>query len=282
MPPTALIVLLGLLFAAAPVAPVVPGAGPAAAPVAAVCAPLGIAPDVESRLDDTGPLIGGDPHSRALVVALHGGSWTGQSPRQLAERMLRELSGEARRARLRLVVPIAPPSGSDDEWQVPWLSPEGEATVLRVIATERETQRLDARRVCLAGHGAGATGALHLAARHPELFAGVAAWSGVASPLWDQDQRVVGLVGDPVRALRDVAVYVWTGSDDEHLDRSALELLTSGLRQQRTARDSPPLLIESGEGGHGYGPGPRTGLRFLAEQRQRASRPPKSPGASER
>jgi acetyl esterase/lipase len=213
------------------------------------------------------PLVGGRLNSRALVVALHGGSWTAKTPPQLAERMRAELDGEARRAGLRLVVPVAPDSGEGEEWQVPWLTPAGEALVLRVISDEVEAGRVDPRRIHLAGHGAGATGALHLAARHPEIIAGVAAWSGAPSPVWDEKRRVIGLASDPVAGLRDVAVYLWTGTDDEHLDRAALALLVDGLRRQRDVPRSRPLLIESGEGGHGYGPGPRAGLRFLAEQR---------------
>jgi len=218
------------------------------------------------------PLVGGRVNSRALVIVLHGGSWTGRTPPQLAERMRAELDGEARRAGLRLVVPVAPDGGEDDEWQVPWLTAAGEALVLRVITDEVEAGRVDPRRIHLAGHGAGATGALHLAARHPELIAGVAAWSGAPSPLWDEERHVVGLAGDPVAGLREVAVYLWTGSDDEHLDRAALALLTDGLRRQRDGPRSRPLLIESGAGGHGYGPGPRAGLRFLAGQRQHDAR----------
>ena len=217
-------------------------------------------------------LVGGQPKARALVVALHGGSWTGRTPRQLAERLLADLDGEARRAGLRLVVPIAPAAGRDEEWQVPWLAPPGEALVLRVLSDEIEARRADPRRLLLAGHGAGATAALHLAARHPELVAAVAAWSGTPAPLWDGPRRGVGLVDDPVAGLSDVAVYLWTGADDDHLDREALELFTDGLRRQRDGPGSRPLLIESGPGGHGFGDGPRAGLRFLAGQRKSTSR----------
>jgi len=227
-------------------------------------------PPPGSPLDEP-PLVGGRTNARALVVALHGGSWTGRTPRQLAERLLAELDGEARRAGLRLVVPVAPSNERDEQWQVPWLTPQGEADVLSVLSSELESGRADPRRLHLAGHGAGATAALHLAARHPELIAGVAAWSGTPAPLWDEGGRVVGLVDDPVAGLAEVSVYLWTGADDPHLDRAALELLTSGLRRQREG-GGQPLLIESGAGGHGYGESPRAGLRFLAEQRKTARR----------
>src|SRR5262245_28096245 len=61
------------------------------------------------------PLVGGRPNGRALVVALHGGSWTGRTPPQLAERLRTELDGEARRAGLRLIVPVAPDGGEGDD-----------------------------------------------------------------------------------------------------------------------------------------------------------------------
>ena len=243
--------------------------------VSLLVSPPALIPAPRSRLDEP-PLVGGRTNARALVVALHGGSWTGHKPRQLAERMLAELDGEARRAGLRLVVPVAPSNehepGRDEPWQVPWLTPQGEADVLGILSRELESGRIDSRRLHLAGHGAGATAALHLAARHPELIAGVAAWSGTPAPLWDEDGRVVGLADDPVTGLAGVAVYVWTGTDDRHLDDAALQLFTSGLRRQREAGGGRPLRIESGAGGHGYGESPRAGLRFLAEQRRPASR----------
>ncbi|MGQ0553454.1 MAG: PHB depolymerase family esterase [Planctomycetota bacterium] len=222
------------------------------------------------------PLVGGQERSRALLVALHGGSWKGRAPQQLAERLLRDFTGEARRAGLRLLVPIAAAAdggvsanaeaGGDpvgqSGWSVPWTSAAGQAQVLELITAELRSGRIDARRIYLAGHGAGATGALQVAARNPEVFAGVAVWSGTPAPLWDEHQQVIGLVDDPLPGLRGVPVYVWSGTDDEALDRGALALLLAGLREPRSA----PVLIESGLGGHGLGPGPRAGLQFLRKQ----------------
>jgi pimeloyl-ACP methyl ester carboxylesterase len=226
--------------------------------------------------DESGPLVleGGRSGSRALVIALHGGTWSGKPPRARAERLKTDLSSDARRAGLRLLVPVLPSRAeSEGDGHVPWLSPEGEALVLALIEQEVESGRADELRVYLAGHGAGATGAMMLASRHHDLIAGVAAWSGVPSPLWDEDRSVIGLTEDVVRGLRRVAVYLWSGVDDEILDRDTLRWFSRALEHQREQLDGAPLLIDAGPGEHGFGEqGPAKGLRFLKKQRKQHRR----------
>jgi poly(3-hydroxybutyrate) depolymerase len=218
-------------------------------------------------------LEGGARRSRSLVIALHGGSWNGRTPAQLAERLREELDAPARRAGLRLLVPVAPAQQDDETWQVPWVTPSGEAAVLSLLQQEVAAGRALPDRVSLAGHGAGATGALTLAARHPELLAAVAAWSGTPPPVWDEDGRVIALLDDPADGLWSVPVYLWTGTDDEHLDRDALALFTNRLRTAAAQRGGPGLSWEQGPGGHGYGPrGPDAGLAFLKGRRRQRRR----------
>ncbi len=253
-----------------------------------------------------GVLEGGRPRSRALLVALHGGSFSDSDPLHLAERCREALDAAARSEGLRLLVPVAPvpaealpetgerapasaplpgdgtprvaparvsparvsPARTASEgYQVPWLLPEGEDLVLALIDAEIKARRADSTRIYLAGHGAGATGALMFAARHPERVTAVAAWAGTPPPLWDARRRVVGLMDNPVAALESVPVYLWTARDDVLLDRAALQLFTRGLAVQRPA---PRLLIDDESGGHGYGAaGPGPGLRFLHAQRRK-------------
>ena len=222
--------------------------------------------------DDPSPpaaLEGGLPGSHALVVALHGGSFGGRPPAELARRLLTDLSSEARAAGLRLLVPIAPavPDAVDAEhYVVPWLQPDGEALVWSLVRRETASRRSDPGRILLAGHGAGATGALTLAARHPELVAGVAAWSGTPEPLWDDQHHVVGLAEPVVEGLRDVPVFLFSARDDPILDRTALGLLVEGLRAQEQATGTAQLVWLEGEGGHSFGKaGPARGLRFLRD-----------------
>ena len=88
--------------------------------------------------------------------------------------------------------------------------------------------------------------------------------------MWDESQRVVGLVDDPVPRLRDVPVYLWTGTDDRWLDRAALRLFVDDFTVRMAADDRFHLTWEEGEGGHGYGTqGPTRGLEFLVEHRRK-------------
>jgi pimeloyl-ACP methyl ester carboxylesterase len=253
-------------------------------------------------------LEGGRKRSRRLVLVLHGGSYRPRTPRELAERALEPLDDAARRLGLRTVAPLVPdgwlswdrdgsqealgattgqggssPDGNDAS--TIWASPEGEALVLAYLDRELLRKRVDPDRVYLAGHGAGATAAVQLAARNPGRFAALALWSGTPSPVWAWPgaaadakgtmsgsqvssaraaPRVVGLVDQPVPRLADVGVYLWTGLDDEILDREALGLFVARMRQHEELGLGHVLVWETGPGGHDYGPrGARAGLEFL-------------------
>lgn len=221
---------------------------------------------------DADLLSGGDPRSRALVVALHGGSFRGRSAPERARELLAELDGPARGARLRLLVPVAEEPDLPGPYRPPWLDAAGELQVLSLLRRELSARRADPRRLYLAGHGAGATAALTLAARHGDLLAGVAAWSGTPEPLWDGQRRVVGLAEPVIEGLAGVPVWLRTCPEDPYLDRDALQLLVDGLRRQAQERGTPAPEWIQGSGGHGYGPeGPAPGLLWLARQRRATS-----------
>jgi poly(3-hydroxybutyrate) depolymerase len=221
-------------------------------------------------------LHGGLPGSRALVVALHGGSFTGRPPLERAQQLLLELSSEARRAGLRLLVPVGPEPPSGEEHLSPWLLPAGEALVWQVLAAETADRRADPSRLYLLGHGAGATGALTLASRRPALLAGVAAFSGTPAPLWDQDRHVIGLSEPVVEGLQRVPVFLFTARDDPLLDREALRFFVEGMTSQQKQRGGPGLTWLEGEGGHGLGSnGPARALRFLREHQLRGPATPR-------
>ncbi|MBM3984588.1 MAG: hypothetical protein FJ296_02670, partial [Planctomycetes bacterium] len=74
-------------------------------------------------------LQGGKPRAKALVVALHGGSFRGRPPLERAQQLLDDLGPDASRAGLRLLVPVAEEQPAPGPYRVPWLRPEGEAQV---------------------------------------------------------------------------------------------------------------------------------------------------------
>ncbi len=243
---------------------------------------------------------GGRLSSRRLVVVLHGGSWRPRTPRDLAERAVEPLDDAARELGLRLLAPVAPESWFGrttphavvaDARPVPdappdpthfagdaatvWATPEGEARVLELVEREVARRRADPRRVYLAGHGAGATAAVHLAARHPDRFAAVAMWSGTPSPVWappadgGSRPRVVGLAEEPVPRLAEVPVYLWTGAQDDVLDRATLRRFVERMRDHATRGLGHELRWVEEPGGHDLGPGgPREGLAFLKAKRK--------------
>ncbi len=268
-----------------------------------------LVPDLRQELGSQGmapaPLEGGRPRSRKLVLVLHGGSFRPRSPRDLAERALAPLTDDAERLGLRLLAPVAPSSWLSGGYRASsersaeasdpatlWASPAGETLVLHLIAEELRQKRADPRRIYLAGHGAGATSALELAARHPQLFAGLALWSGTPAPLWQRgdgaaqgasvasvEPKVVGLVGDPVPALATVPVYLWTGAQDGILDRKALAMFVQQMQGQLDAGAGHVFQWTEQPGAHDYGPqGPGAGLQFLRDRKK--AKPRKAQGSS--
>jgi len=216
-------------------------------------------------------LHGGRKGARALVVLLHGGSFKGTSAEELARRSLGEVSADARREGLALLVPVAPAGCTSS---TPFLEPAGEAAMLAALDAELARRTLDPGRVTLAGFGSGGAAALVLAARHSARFAAVAVWSASPPPLWEAQpaggRRVVGLAPDPVPGLSGVPVYLFSADDDRILDRDCLAFFV-GAMSAASARDPAwQLRWERGHGGHGFGDdGPRAGLHFLAGHRQR-------------
>jgi predicted esterase len=239
-------------------------------------------------------LPGGKRRGRGLVIALPSGSFSPRDPLELSERTRQDFDDAARREGLRLLVPVAPPGllrwkdGEARELEepvtVPWSTKRGERLVVDLLERELAAGRADPRRLYLAGHGAGATAALELAARHPQLIAAVALWSGTPAPVWElvtppagvgngveveRARRTVGLVGDPVSSLSDVPVYLWTGSEDELIDREALQLFVQQMGAAAAAGRGHVLVWDQGAGGHTLGlRGPRAGLKFLKRRRK--------------
>lgn len=222
--------------------------------------------------------------SRAVLVALHGSSRQAKSSEELARALRNELHAAARRAKVRVLVPVLPDAARGwrgetegphgllvHDGSVPWASPPGAAAVTAVVDGLLEDGRADPERVGLGGHGAGGTAALLLAARDPARFSGLVLWSSSPAPLWDEQRRVVGLVEDPVPRLRGLGLYLWTGDDDAVLDRASVALLLESWdAEQRRAGGRAPIH-EHGEGGHGFGErGARRGLQAFKAWRGHA------------
>jgi poly(3-hydroxybutyrate) depolymerase len=79
-----------------------------------------------------------------------------------------------------------------------------ERDVMNVLALVREQYTVDADRIYLWGHSMGGAGAYHLAARHPEIWAGIA----VAAPAPRREAI------DEIATFREIPTLVLHGDDD--------------------------------------------------------------------
>lgn len=94
-----------------------------------------------------------------------------------------------------------------------------ERDVLEVLAIARRRFAVDPRRIVLLGHSMGGGGALHLGAKYPELWAGLA----VLAPAF---QASPGRLA----ALRDAPVFVVSGRDDAVIPAADIRRLVDELR----------------------------------------------------
>jgi poly(3-hydroxybutyrate) depolymerase/kynurenine formamidase len=98
-----------------------------------------------------------------------------------------------------------PPGATQEGERLPAnLGELSERDVMNVLRIARERFRIDDDRIYLWGHSMGGAGAYHLAARHPEIWAGVAV--AAAAPL---DQPV-----DDLAKFRHIPVLVLHGDED--------------------------------------------------------------------
>lgn len=82
-----------------------------------------------------------------------------------------------------------------------------EADVMHVVARVREAYTIDPDRLYLWGHSMGGAGTWHLAAKHPDLWAGI----GVVAPAPPQDVEATTLL----TGIRHLPTIVIQGSDDD-------------------------------------------------------------------
>jgi len=128
-------------------------------------------------------------------------------------------------------------------------------------------------RRALAGVSMGGFGAMSYAARHPDLFAGAASFSGVLDPfgsdwqydpaLWGskEEQADIWRAHDPVTlapALADTQLYVWYGDGAEESDGPVVDGLEAYLSPHSAAFVDRirglgiDATVESGPGVHGW------------------------------
>jgi len=81
-----------------------------------------------------------------------------------------------------------------------------EEDVMQVLKLVREEFNVDANRIYLWGHSMGGAGTYHIAARHPDLFAGL----GVAAPAPQRDAPIAATL----EKIKHLPIFVLQGDED--------------------------------------------------------------------
>lgn len=135
-----------------------------------------------------------------------------------------------------------------------------EKDVLEVVRLMRAQYKVDTSRVYLIGHSMGAIGAWHLAAKYPDLWAGVAAFAGVGSPA-------------TVERMKAIPQFVVHGDADGTVNVSGSRTMVAAMNRLGMR----VTYLEVPGGGHNdvvvpYLP---TAFEFLASHKRNAITPPR-------
>ncbi len=114
-----------------------------------------------------------------------------------------------------------------------WTEEPTERFVLDLIETMKRTYKIDTNRIYLGGHSMGGFGTWMLGSRHADLFAGLVATAGAATPYRDprDGKTPVGIVEGVLPCLRNVPLWIYHSRDDPRVDFPTNELAVAGLKE---------------------------------------------------
>lgn len=157
-----------------------------------------------------------------------------------------------------------------------WNSVHGERFLLTLIEIAKAQYDIDPDRVYVTGFSMGGTGSMFMAGHHPDLLAGAIPAHGVIAAQGGSKIRLEKDVGPMehgiVPNLRNLAVYFYTGSLDDHCEPGTFLKAWTQIRGFR--KDDPrgyrQIAFTCYEGmKHAFAPGePTRGLRWLRDKRR--------------
>ena len=161
-----------------------------------------------------------------------------------------------------------------------WGEEDTERFVLELIETIKRTRKIDTNQIYLTGHSMGGYGTWTIGARHADLFAGLAAFAGAATPVLapDDPQRetVIGIEDGVLPNLHNLPIFFYQSLDDQNVPPWSNLFLSRELPRLEQEHGGYEHLFEQVEDrGHrmpAKGPGP--GLAW-AMSHQRNPRPKK-------
>ncbi len=160
-----------------------------------------------------------------------------------------------------------------EKTEAAWGDEPTERFVLDLLETMKRTFKIDTNRIYLGGHSMGGYGAWTIGGRHADLFAGLVAFAGAATP-YLEGQKVVGIQDGLCPNLRTGPIYIYHSRDDPQVGYEANEFAAAELGRLSREHGGYEHVLELVDGrGHSF-PNPTPAIEWL-EKKARDPRPKK-------
>jgi predicted esterase len=146
-----------------------------------------------------------------------------------------------------------------------WGDEVTEKFVLDLIEYAKRTQKIDTNRIYLGGHSMGGYGTWTIGGRNADLFAGLMAFAGAATPYRDpKDHKTpVGIQEGILPNLRNIPIYVYHSQDDPNVDFATNDFAVKALDKLQKEYGGYVHRFDATNGrGHEF-PDPKTGIEFV-------------------
>lgn len=201
-------------------------------------------------------LMGGKSGASSLFFGLHGGG-VGQGDAESAKSPWNGIvSSEGWAAIFPEVI---------EKTEAAWGDEITEKFVLELIERMKCTQKIDTNRIYLGGHSMGGYGTWTIGGRNADLFAGLMAFAGAATPYRDKANKKIieGIQEGILPNLRNVPIYVYHSKDDPQVDYETNEFAVKELDKLQKEHGGYVHFFESTNGkGHAF-PDPKPAMEFI-------------------
>ncbi|MFN0205270.1 MAG: hypothetical protein ACKVS6_03020 [Planctomycetota bacterium] len=201
-------------------------------------------------------LSGGKSGSNSLFFGLHGGG-VGQGDAESAKSPWNgAITGEGWLAIYPEVI---------EKTEAAWGDDITERFVLDLLEHAKRTYKLDTNKIFMGGHSMGGYGTWTLGGRHADLFAGLVAFAGAATPYRDRNnaKKIEGIVEGHLPNLRNIPIFVYHSKDDPRVDFETNEYAVQELGRLQKEHGGYSHKYDFVDGkGHDF-PDPKPGLEFI-------------------
>lgn len=152
-----------------------------------------------------------------------------------------------------------------------WGEDDTERFVLELIEAVKRSSKVDTNRIYLTGHSMGGYGTWTIGAHHADVFAGLAAFAGAPTPVYDRgdtgQREVVAIESGVLPSLQNLPIFVYQSLDDPRVPPAANVFAAAELERLQRERGGYVHLYQQVDGrGHDFPDGgPGQGLAWALD-----------------